>query len=121
MDEDLQDLTAFIDSAGLCLFTSFALGAPEYRAMLNEITGYNFTDAELLQSGERIYNLERLFNAKAGIKPNRIPCPKTLNDGIPSGPSKGKWPGWTSPCLSTMHSGAGRMVWSARIRSRNWA
>lgn len=86
-----QDLTAFIDSAGLCLFTSFALGAPEYRAMLNEITGYNFTDAELMQSGERIYNLERLFNAKAGIKPesDTLP-PRLLNDGIPDGPSKGE-------------------------------
>jgi aldehyde:ferredoxin oxidoreductase len=29
-----QDLTAVIDSMGLCLFTSFALGAPEYTALL---------------------------------------------------------------------------------------
>ncbi|MFB0919085.1 MAG: aldehyde ferredoxin oxidoreductase family protein [Clostridiaceae bacterium] len=86
-----QDLTAFIDSAGLCLFTSFALGAPEYRAMLNEITGYNFTDEDVLKAGERIYNLERMFNEKAGItaETDTLP-PRLIKDGIPEGPSKGE-------------------------------
>ena len=34
-----QDLTSVIDSMGTCLFTSFALGAPEYAALLNAATG----------------------------------------------------------------------------------
>jgi len=33
-----QDLTAVIDSAGLCLFTSFALTADDYRDLVNADT-----------------------------------------------------------------------------------
>ena len=38
-----QDLTAFIDSSGLCLFTSFALGAQDYADLLNGVTGWSIT------------------------------------------------------------------------------
>lgn len=86
-----QDLTAVIDSAGLCLFTSFALGAPEYAALINAATGTNYTTEELLLVGERIYNIERLFNKEAGMKSEDDTLPKRiLNDPIPAGPSKGE-------------------------------
>ena len=55
-----QDLTAAVDSAGMCLFTTFALGAP---AIANEITGASgteYTGDDVATVGERIYNLERL-------------------------------------------------------------
>jgi aldehyde:ferredoxin oxidoreductase len=86
-----QDLTGVIDSAGLCLFTSFALGLSDYKDLINADTGFNYTDEELLKVGERIWNVERLFNQKAGIKsiddtlPNRL-----LKDPVSSGPNKGK-------------------------------
>lgn len=86
-----QDLTAVIDSTGMCLFTSFALGAPEYAAMINAATGTNYTPDELLVVGERIYNIERLFNKAAGMKPEDDTLPKRLLDEpIPDGPSKGE-------------------------------
>lgn len=86
-----QDLTAVIDSAGLCLFTSFALGAPHYAAMINAATGTNYTPAELLEVGERIYNIERQFNKAAGMKPEDDTLPKRLlEEPIPDGPSKGE-------------------------------
>lgn len=86
-----QDLTAVIDSSGLCLFTSFALGAPEYAAMINAATGTNYTPAELLEVGERIYNIERMFNKAAGMKPEDDTLPKRLlEEPIPDGPSKGE-------------------------------
>ncbi len=85
-----QDLTAVIDSMGMCLFSSFALGAPEYAALLNAGTGTNYTDAELLTVGERIYNIERMFNKAAGMKPEDDKLPKRLiKEPIPEGPSKG--------------------------------
>ncbi len=86
-----QDLTAFIDSAGLCLFTSFALGPQDYAELLNGVTGWSLTADDVLQIGERIYNLEKIYNLKAGLTaaddtlPNRL-----LEDAIPSGPSEGK-------------------------------
>jgi aldehyde:ferredoxin oxidoreductase len=86
-----QDLTAVIDSTGMCLFTSFALGAPEYAALVNGATGTNYDANELLEVGERIYNIERLFNKEAGMKSEDDTLPsRILNEPIPSGPSKGE-------------------------------
>lgn len=85
-----QDLTAVIDSMGSCLFTSFALGAPEYAALLNAATGTNYDANQLLEVGERIYNIERLFNKEAGMKPEDDTLPKRLiEEPIPEGPSEG--------------------------------
>ncbi|MEX2751969.1 MAG: aldehyde ferredoxin oxidoreductase family protein, partial [Candidatus Freyarchaeota archaeon] len=46
--KNFQDLTAVIDSIGLCLFTSFAIGAPEYTALLAAATGIDFTVEEVM-------------------------------------------------------------------------
>jgi len=85
-----QDLTAVIDSLGLCLFTSFALNADDYRDLFNYIVGENYTTEEILAAGERIWNLERVFNLKAGIDPKEDTLPKRLlEEPVPDGPSKG--------------------------------
>lgn len=85
-----QDLTAFIDSAGLCLFTSFAVNADDYAAMINHVLGTAWTADDVLQAGERIWNLERLYNLEAGITPAEDTLPKRLlKDAIPDGPSEG--------------------------------
>lgn len=85
-----QDLTAVIDSMGMCLFSSFALGAPQYAALLNAGTGTEYIPEELLEVGERIYNIERMFNKAAGMKPEDDRLPKRLVDEpISDGPSKG--------------------------------
>ncbi len=86
-----QDLTAVIDSTGMCLFTSFALGAQEYADLINNATGTTHDVASVLELGERIYNVERLFNKEAGMKPSDDSLPKRLlQDPIPDGPSKGE-------------------------------
>lgn len=85
-----QDLTAVIDSMGMCLFTSFALNAEDYTNFLNAATGTEHTVTSLLDTGERIYNLERIFNKRAGMKPEDDKLPKRLlKEAIVDGPSKG--------------------------------
>lgn len=85
-----QDLTAVIDSLGLCLFSSFALGVLEYTELLNAAVGTNYSAEELLVIGERIYNIERLFNKAAGMKKEDDRLPKRLlEEAILEGPSKG--------------------------------
>ncbi len=85
-----QDLTALIDSTGLCLFTSFAMGADEYARIINKVMGTEWSADDILQAGERIWNLERLFNLEAGVDPSQDTLPKRLlEDGISEGPSKG--------------------------------
>jgi len=85
-----QDLTAVVDSSGICLFNTFAFGAPEILEYLKAATGVKMTLEELMKAGERIWNLERLFNLKAGIsgKEDRLPD-RLLKDPMPGGPAKG--------------------------------
>lgn len=54
-----QDLAAVADSAGICHFTVSALGLPEIAQMIRTCTGVDYTDEEILQIGERIWNLEK--------------------------------------------------------------
>ena len=85
-----QDLTAVIDSMGHCLFTSFAMGAKEYTDLLNAATGTNHSVEEVLEIGDRVYNIERMFNKAAGMKPEDDRLPKRLlEEPIANGPSKG--------------------------------
>lgn len=86
-----QDLTALIDSAGLCLFITFALGLPEISEQLRSATGVELSDEEFLQAGERIWNLERLFNLKAGFSKEDDILPRRLTEEpMPAGPHQGR-------------------------------
>jgi aldehyde:ferredoxin oxidoreductase len=62
-----QDVHAFSDSMDLCKFSAFAMGADEYAAQYSAMVGVPFTAADVLKTGERIYNLERYFNNLAGF------------------------------------------------------
>lgn len=86
-----QDLTAALDSSGICLFTTFAIGAPEIAAMLSAATGVAYSVEEFLAAGDRIWNLERLFNLAAGLSAadDTLP-PRLLEEPVASGPAKGK-------------------------------
>ena len=84
-----QDLTALIDSAGICLFTTFGLGLPEICAQYREAVGTDETDDEILLKGERIWNLEKQFNLAAGVEKDTLP-PRLLREKLPSGPAAGR-------------------------------
>lgn len=86
-----QDLTALVDSSDICLFTTFAIGLPEVSGLLRGTLGIEESDEELLKAGERIWNLEKLFNLEAGLtrQDDYLP-PRLLNEPVTSGPSKGK-------------------------------
>lgn len=94
-----QDFTAAIDSSGLCLFTSFAMGADDYADLVNAITGSTYTGAEFIEAGERVWNLERVWNMKAGIAASTDTLPKRLlEEPIVDGPSKG----WVTKLSETL-------------------
>lgn len=86
-----QDFTAVVDSSGICLFTTFALGVPQFAKFCTAATGLDFNETALMELGDRIYNMERLFNLKAGIDPSQDTLPKRLlNEPIADGPLKGE-------------------------------
>jgi aldehyde:ferredoxin oxidoreductase len=76
----LQDLHAVSDSFDLCKFSAFAEGAEEYVAQYSAVTGVPMTPAELLKTGERIYNLERRYNNLAGFGEGSDYLPKRFTN-----------------------------------------
>ena len=86
-----QDATAAFDSAGICVFTSFAWGLADVAPQVQAACGEQFTTEELEKIGERIWNMEREFNNAAGFTKADDSLPKRLlTEPAKSGPAKGK-------------------------------
>ena len=70
------------DSCGLCWPRSAPSGNPfsqeNIASLLEAVTGVPYTVEDLLLIGERIWNLERIFNLKAGITTNDDTLPKRM-------------------------------------------
>lgn len=90
-DKVFQDLTAAVDSVGMCLFTTFGIGAEEIADQLSAATGIDYSVDALMKAGERIWNMERLFNLKEGFTSadDSLP-PRMTQEPLPHGPHKGK-------------------------------
>lgn len=93
--KQLQDQTAVVDAAGLCMFNTRGLTPDKIwnvvLTILETVTGAGYDIESILRTGERIWNLERLFNLKAGFtkKDDTLP-PRMLEEPIPTGPAKGQ-------------------------------
>ena len=86
-----QDATAAFDSAGICVFTSFAWGLADVAPQIQAACGEQFTTEELEKIGERIWNMEREFNNAAGFTRADDSLPKRLlTEPAKTGPAKGK-------------------------------
>ena len=85
-----HDLTAVIDSIGLCVFSTFGLGLPDYVDMYNAVCGDIYDADSLLEAGERVWNLEKLFNLREGIDSSHDTLPKRLlEEPVVNGPTEG--------------------------------
>ncbi len=86
-----QDRTAMYDSSGLCLFTTSAWGVEDFRKQIDAACEGEWSEQRLLDTGERIWTLERLFNLAAGLSARDDTLPKRmLEDPVPSGIAKGR-------------------------------
>ncbi len=85
----LQNISAAIDSMVLCRFSQFAMNPEHYARLLRAVTSIPFTAQELIGLGERIYNLERVFNVHEGFSRSHDSLPKRLLETpLPEGHSK---------------------------------
>ena len=66
--KDFQDFAGVIDSAGLCIFSFRGIWKDDMVVVLNQVLGLDLDMEEMLKIGERIWNLERLFNIAAGYE-----------------------------------------------------
>lgn len=86
-----QHLSAALDSLGFCKFAGFAVGDEILARMLTAITGTEFVPQNLHAAGERIWNLERLYNLREGFTSKDDTLPKRLmEEPLKSGVAKGR-------------------------------
>jgi aldehyde:ferredoxin oxidoreductase len=78
---DFQNLMSMYDSLRCCKFVIFGgMTLEPLVKALNFVTGWNFTKEEFLKTGERIFNLKRLYNVREGIsRKDDILPPRILN------------------------------------------
>jgi aldehyde:ferredoxin oxidoreductase len=85
-----QDATAVFDSAGICIFTSFAWSLADVQPQLAAACEGDWSMEKLNEVGERIWNMERQFNLAAGFtaKDDDLP-PRLKTEPAKTGPAKG--------------------------------
>ena len=93
--KSIQDITATYDSLIICGFpaTFGWMVPPTYAALLSAATGVvEFSDVGyLIQSGERIYNIERAFNTRDGFGRKDDYAPERfIKEPVTNGPSHGQ-------------------------------
>lgn len=89
---DGEDLMAFYDNTGICKFSRGTLQPENVAPLWSSLTGIPATGGDLLLTGERTINLERLVNLHLGLDPLRDDTlPQRLfKEPIKRGPSKGE-------------------------------
>ena len=65
--KDLEDALTVFDAIGACKFMGLASDAQEISETIAAVTGWDIGVEEFRKIGERIYNLERAFNVRAGL------------------------------------------------------
>ena len=86
-----QDATAAVDSTGLCVFTTFAWTLTDIAPQVDAACDGGWTPEKMLETGERIWNMERLFNMAAGLTAKDDTLPKRLlTEPAQTGPAKGR-------------------------------
>ncbi len=86
-----QDATALVDSAGLCIFTTFAWGMDNIAPQIDAACEGDWSVEGCLEAGERIWNMERIFNQAAGFTADDDKLPKRLlKEAIKGGPTDGQ-------------------------------
>jgi aldehyde:ferredoxin oxidoreductase len=87
-----QNYFVALNSLVCCLFTiiAFTVEPGQYARHLSAVTGFTYDKDKLLTAGERIWNLQRAFNAREGFtrKDDRLPA-RLTSEPLPSGPGKG--------------------------------
>lgn len=85
-----QDQTAVMDALGLCNWPLTGLKFNNYVPMVNSCLGTEFKADDLLFIGERIWNLEKIFNMKVGFNRLDDTLPERFKkDPVSEGPAEG--------------------------------
>jgi len=103
-----QNSSAAIDSLVICKFTNMGVAEEYFARTLTAVTGVQYATGDLIRLGERVWNLERLYNNREGFtrEDDCLP-PRLLEEPVVAGPSQG-WVSKLPPMLDEYY------------RARNW-
>lgn len=81
-----QDMCAVLDALVCCMFMQCCgLDLTQTAAMLSAVTGRECTAQELMEIGERIFNLQRLINVRDGYRRESDRLPKRMFEPAAAG------------------------------------
>ncbi len=102
-----QHIAAVIDSLVICKFTNMGVAEEYFARALSAVTGIHTPTGDLVKVGERVWNLERLYNLREGFTQadDTLP-PRLLNEPVLDGPSKG-WVNKLEPMLKEYYRARG--------------
>jgi len=94
-----QNSNAAIDSLVICKFTNMGVADEYFARVLSAVTGIQYATTEMIKVGERVWNLERLYNNREGFtgRDDTLPA-RLLTEAPTDGPSKG-WVSHLEPML----------------------
>lgn len=86
-----QDVGAIYDSLTICRFSHYAVSNQMIARLLSAAIGEEVDTEKVIRIGERIHNLERLFNLREGFGREDDTLPdRLLSEPLQSGPAEGK-------------------------------
>jgi aldehyde:ferredoxin oxidoreductase len=102
-----QNSAAAVDSLVVCKFTGMGVADEYFARVLSAVTGIKYATGDLIRVGERVWNMERMYNLREGFtsKDDTLPA-RLLNEAPTEGPSKG-WVVKLEPMLKEYYRGRG--------------
>lgn len=86
----LQNYSAGTDTLVKCDFGTYGISEKTYIQMLSAATGKAYSQEIFQETGERIWNLVRLFNVEQGMDADADTLPRRfVEEPLPDGPGKG--------------------------------
>jgi len=89
-----ENFAAVVDSAEMCkycMFATYAILPGDLADLVRLASGVEWDADKIMKAGERILNIERLFNVACGLTPELDSLPKRfLEEPLPEGPAKGQ-------------------------------
>ena len=102
-----QNASAAIDSLVICKFVNLGVAEEYFARALSAVTGVAYVTGDLIRVGERVWNLERLYNLREGFTAadDTLP-PRLLKEPVAGGPSQG-WVSKLEPMLKEYYRSRG--------------
>lgn len=87
----VQQYMAIVDSLGFCSSMRFVLSLERQLQLYSAVTGMDISEEEAMRVGERILNLERMYNVRLGLDRRHDVLPRRfLEEPMPDGLSQGQ-------------------------------